>query len=85
MSIGDIEGVKGDPAKNIREKGIFEQKVPFELHKSHIFERECCTLKLMRLRRQCNYADGAIQYNHYNKHRDDKCLDENHDHSHSNR
>ena len=24
LSIGDIDGVKGDPAENIREKGIFE-------------------------------------------------------------
>lgn len=29
LSIGDIDGVKGDPAENIREKGIFEQNVPF--------------------------------------------------------
>lgn len=35
----------------------------------------------MKLRRQCNYANGAIQYDRLNRQRDDKCLDEDHDQS----
>jgi hypothetical protein len=75
LSIGDIKGVKGDPAENISSKGVFEQKIPFDIKKSHVSREECCSTKLMKLRRECGYAQGAIQYNKSNETREDRELD----------
>lgn len=71
LLIGDIQGVKGNPADNITQKGLFESKYfsTFEQSKTQVDQqdpRQMKTLQSQIQRARQQYAKGAIDFNKYN-------------------
>lgn len=71
LLIGDIQGVKGNPADDISQKGLFESKyfTTFEQKRTQVDQQDPKQMKTLQSqiqRSRQKYAKGAIDFNKYN-------------------